>query len=79
MERAFSSQAFIAQYLKLVDNTENGISMLQEMSTRYTKYLLVFSPNAENAGKIRTRITPNTDTLYAVLQTKFEENKNYTS
>ena len=27
------------------------------------------SPNAENARKVRTRITPNTDTFYAVYIT----------
>ena len=32
----------------------------------YKKYLSIFSPHAENAGKMRARITPNTDTFYAV-------------
>ena len=31
--------------------------------TEYGAYLSVFSPNA---GKMRTRITPNTDTFYVV-------------
>ena len=30
-------------------------------------HLSLFSPNAENAGKMQTRITPNTDTFYVVL------------
>ena len=33
---------------------------------RDTSYLSIFSPNAGNAGKIRTRITLNTNTSYAV-------------
>ena len=32
----------------------------------HTPYLSVFSPNAGKCGKIRTRITPNTGTSYAV-------------
>ena len=33
---------------------------------RDTSYLSIFSPNAGNAGKMRTRITLNTNTSYAV-------------
>ena len=33
---------------------------------RDTSFLSIFSPNAGNAGKIRTRITLNTNTSYAV-------------
>ena len=35
---------------------------------RDTSYLSVFSPNA---GKIRIRITPHTDTFYAVIYTQY--------
>ena len=31
-----------------------------------TLYLSVFTPNAKNAGKMRTRIPPNTDSFYAM-------------
>ena len=32
-----------------------------------TDYLSIFSPNAGKSGKIRTRITSNTNTFYAVM------------
>ena len=36
--------------------------------TEYGAYLSVFSPNA---GKMQTRITPNADAFYAVMNTSF--------
>ena len=39
---------------------------LQRIQTEY-RDLSVFSPNAGKCGKMWTRITPNTDTFYAVL------------
>ena len=39
------------------------------------QYLSVFSPNAGKYGKIRTRITPNTDTFYAVLTTNLNSSQ----
>ena len=49
----------------------------------YKKYLSIFSPHSENAGKMRARITPNTDTFYAVqffqlLSWNFTNSINYT-
>ena len=32
------------------------------------EYLSVFSPNAGKCGEMRTRITPNTDSFYAVKE-----------
>ena len=46
------------------------VCVLPEFSRIWTEYgeiRFVFSPNAGNAGKMRTRITPNTDTFYAGL------------
>ena len=41
-----------------------------EWIRRDTAYLSVFSPNAGKCRKMRTRITPNTDSFYAVMLTK---------
>ena len=34
---------------------------------RDTEYLPVFSPNTGKSGKMRTKITPNMDSFYAVI------------